>query len=71
MKIKKFNEINESYLSEDMRELLQNTENILYLKDTLEYTITQLGVWDGTKVEFDDDEKLVVRSTKHLRKCKI
>jgi hypothetical protein len=29
------------------------------------------GVWDGTKVEFDDDEKMVVRSTKYLRKCKI
>jgi hypothetical protein len=59
MKIKKFNEINESYLSEDVRELLQNTENILYLKDALEYTITQLRV---LKAWCDDDGKEYIDS---------
>jgi hypothetical protein len=54
MKIKKFNELNESYLLEEERELLQHVENVGYLKDALEYTITQIRV---LKSWCDDDGK--------------
>jgi hypothetical protein len=27
------------------------------------------GIWDGEKVQFNDNEKVVVRTTRFLKKC--